>query len=355
MSGTSSLNPSTDVRQGEALDWTALDAYLRDHISGLDGQPEISQYPSGNSNLTYRMRYPSHDLVVRRPPFGTRPASGHSMIREFRVMNALKPVFPAVPITHLHCADEAVVGSEFYVMERADGHLIHKSIPPEWGFTEADTESLCRNFWDKLAELHQVDYQAIGLGDFGKPEGYIQRQVSGWNRRYQKSRTDDVDAFEDVQRWLDTEQPSKESGAAVLHGDFRIDNLILDRDDPTRIVAILDWEICALGDPLMDLGNSVAYWVEAGDPAFLQHLKMQPSDAPGMFTRQQAMSYYAEKTGTEVSDFDFYLVYGYFRLAVILQQIYYRYYHGQTRDKRFAGFGQAVQALGHQARSLIGA
>lgn len=347
------LNPTIAIRPDEDLDWAALDDCLKAHIQGLSGQPEISQFPGGNSNLTYRVSYPDHDLVVRRPPFGTRPKSGHSMIREYRVMKALRPVYPEVPRVYFHCADESVIGAEFYVMDRVPGHLVKHEFPQDWRVEPEQARRLCLAFVDQLVRLHQVDVEAIGLGDFGQPQGYVERQILGWNQRYERVLTDDVDDFSDVRQWLAEHRPEGETAAALVHGDFRIDNMILDRDDPTRIVAVLDWEICALGDPLMDLGNTLAYWVQADDPATLRTVKMQPSDAPGMLTRDEILTCYGERTGLPTTGFDFYLASGTFRLAVILQQIYYRFVQGQTRDPRFAGFGLLVNALGEHARRLI--
>jgi aminoglycoside phosphotransferase (APT) family kinase protein len=346
-------NPTVEVRQDEALDWARLDECLKSHVQGLSGKPQVSQYPSGNSNLTYRLLYPRHDLVVRRPPFGTRPKSGHSMIREYRVMQALKPVYPAVPTVLFHCADEAVIGAEFYVMDRMPGHLIKRDLPPEWQFSSEQTARLGESFWDHLIKLHQVDYRAIGLADFGKPDGYVERQVLGWNGRFERALTEDVDALADVRQWLADERPESEVATCLVHGDFRIDNMILDHDDPTRIVAVLDWEICALGDPLMDLGNTLAYWIQDDDPEELKQLRMQPSNAPGMLRSDEVLALYGERTGLDTGNFTFYQVYGYFRLAVILQQIYYRYFHQQTKDRRFAGFGQAATALGRHCQRLI--
>lgn len=346
-------NPTIDIREGEGLDVTAVDRVLKSAIDGLSGTPRLKQYASGASNLTYALDYPDRRLVLRRPPFGTRPKSGHDMHREYRIMRALKPVFPAVPKTLYYTDDTRIIGAEFYVMERVEGHLIHTSIPPEWGWDAAKTRQLCTNFFDKLIELHQVDFKAIGLADFGRPEGYVERQILGWNRRYERAWTEDVDRFEDVRDWLAAHRPKHEKGAAILHGDYRIDNLILDMTDPTQINAILDWEISALGDPLMDLGNTLAYWIEADDPAPMQALSRQPSAAPGMMSRREILAYYADRTGADVSNFHFYYVYGVFRLAVILQQIYYRYYHGQTGDSRFAAYGKMVDILGNIARAKI--
>ena len=346
-------NPTTAVREDEALDWKALDDHLKQHIEGLKGEPEVSQYPGGNSNLTYRMKYGDLDLVVRRPPFGTKAKSAHSMIREYRIMSSLKPVFPIVPDTLYYTDDESIIGAEFYVMKRVEGHVLKSAIPDEWGFDRARTRELCTNFWLALIDLHQVDIKAAGLSDFGKPEGYTTRQILGWNGRFLKARTPDVDEFTDVQKWLEDNLPEESNRHSVLHGDFRIDNVILDRDDPTQAVAVLDWEICALGDPLMDLGNALAYWMEADDPDLLKSLVMQPSAAEGMLTRHEILDLYQEKTGIDTSNFTFYMVYGYFRNAVILQQIYYRFYHGQTQDQRFRNFGEVTQRLGDHCRLLI--
>ncbi|GMR14613.1 MAG: phosphotransferase family protein [Gammaproteobacteria bacterium] len=348
------MSRTQPVREGEQLDWSSLDAYLQEAVSGLGGQPDVSQYPAGNSNLTYCLRYPNADLVVRRPPFGSQVKSAHSMSREYRIMKALKPVFTSVPEVLAYSDDEGIIGAEFYVMRRVEGLVAGaRALPPEWGFSGDDTRRLCIAFWSKLIELHQVDYIAAGLEDFGRPLGYARRQVEGWNGRMQAAATADGETFEDVQDWLIQNLPQSEPAPAILHGDYRLDNVILDRNDPFRVIALLDWEICALGNPLMDLGNALAYWIEPGDPAYLQALMMQPSSAPGMLRRSEILDLYAEKTAVDVSGFIFYYTYGLFRNTVILQQIYYRFYHGLTQDKRFGKFGALVQALGNHCRKLI--
>jgi aminoglycoside phosphotransferase (APT) family kinase protein len=348
-------NSAKPVRKGEELDWETLDRHLKTVIEGLQGQPEISQYHGGNSNLTYRLKYANEDLVVRRPPFGTKARSAHSMIREFKIMNHLQAVYPSVPDTLYHSDDESVIGSEFYVMRKMPGQVVRSAIPPAWNFSVADTRRFCLAFWDKLIELHQVDYAAAGLADFGKPAGYAERQILGWNRRYERAITEDVGKFDDVKDWLVQNIPQESGRHSILHGDFRIDNVILDEQDPCTIRAVLDWEICALGDPLMDLGNALAYWTQADDPGYLKNLITQPSTAPGMLTRREILDYYQQETGVDTSDFTFYQVYGYWRNTVILQQIYYRYFHGQTNDKRFSVFGGLVQRLGDHCRQLIAA
>lgn len=341
------------VRSGEELDWAALDQTLKKAIPGLSGEPEVSQFAGGNSNLTYRLQYVNDDLVVRRPPFGTKARSAHSMIREYRIISALKPVYPAVPDTLYYSDDESIIGSEFYVMRKVEGAVIKQEFPPGWNLTDTESRLFCIQFWEKLIELHQVDCAAAGLGDFGRPEGYVERQVLGWNGRYQKVITPDVDEFPDVQQWLKSSMPPQSGRHSILHGDYRIDNVILDHTAPHDILAVLDWEISALGDPLMDLGSALAYWMQEDDPVELRSLSMQPSTAAGMMTRQEILDLYQDKTGIDTSDFGFYRVYGYWRVAVILQQIYFRYFNGQTNDQRFRGFGTAVQNLGVHCQRLI--
>lgn len=348
------LNKTVDVREGEELDGTVVDKLIKQNVDGVTGTPLVRQFAGGNSNLTYSIQYADRNFVLRRPPFGTRPKSGHSMIREFKVMNALKPVFPAVPETYFHVSDEdSPFGAEFYVMEQVAGRKLERDIPKEWGFGEEEGRKLCLSFFDKLIGLHQVDYNAIGLGDFGKPEGYVERQVLGWNRRYEKALTDDVESFEDVRKWLEDNMPKGEVGHSILHGDYRLDNVILAEENPFEIVAVLDWEISALGDPLMDLGNTLAYWSQPSDPEPMKMMRMQPCLEPGMLTREEICDLYAERTGYDLSKFDYYHVYGVFRLAVILQQIYYRYYHGQSKNPAFASFAGRTNLLGGYARQLI--
>jgi len=350
----SELNKTVKVREGEELDVALIDTLLKSRIDGLLGTPTIRQFASGHSNLTYSIQYENQSLVLRRPPHGTRPKSGHSMIREYRVMNALKPAYPSVPHTYFHIADEdSPLGAEFYVMDQVDGRKLERDIPADWNFGEEEGRKLCLSFFNKLIDLHKVDYKAVGLSDFGRPEGYIERQVKGWNSRYERAITDDVEAFEDVRKWLEEKMPNQEVGHSILHGDYRLDNVILSEENPFEIKAILDWEISALGDPLMDLGNTLAYWSQAGDPEEVIAMRMQPCTAPGMLTREEICELYARETGYDLKGFDYYLVYGVFRLAVILQQIYYRYYHGQTKNPAFAAFGGRTNLLGSYARSLI--
>jgi aminoglycoside phosphotransferase (APT) family kinase protein len=284
------------------------------------------------------VKYPEQEFVLRRPPFGHKAKSAHDMGREYRILNQLNAGFPYCPKAYVHCTDESVIGAEFYVMERVKGIILRSEIPAELGLDANSIRALCHNFIDKFVDLHQVDYTACGLGDLGKPEGYVARQISGWSDRYDKARTPDAPAWETVKAWLADKQPADHPRSAIVHNDYRFDNVILDAQDPMQIIGVLDWELTTLGDPLMDLGNTLAYWVQADDPAPVQLMRRQPSHAPGMLTRREFVDYYAERAGIRIDNFDFYYTYGLFRLAGIVQQIYYRFFHGQTQDKRFAQF-----------------
>ena len=344
---------STRIRDGEELDAAIIDSYLKAHIPGLSGEPQISQFPGGASNLTYLLEYPQQEFVLRRPPFGHKAKSAHDMGREYRILNQLNAGFPYCPKAYVHCTDESVIGSEFYVMERVNGIILRADLPAELNFSPEQTTQLCKSFIDKLVELHNVDYQACGLGDLGKPEGYVARQISGWSDRYEKALTPDAPLWTEVKAWLNEKMPADHPKSAIVHNDYRFDNVILDPRDPQRIIGVLDWELTTLGDPLMDLGNTLAYWIEAGDPASVQLMRRQPSNAPGMLTRQQFADYYAERAGIEIKSIDFYYTYGLFRLAGIVQQIYYRFFHGQTQDKRFAQFVQMNKLLEQMSLQVI--
>ena len=351
-----SSNPTIDVRQGEELDAKQLDNVLKTVVPGLQGEPIIKQFPSGASNLTYLIGYDNRELVLRRPPPGAKAASAHSMIREYRVISALEKAYPAVPKAFFYTDDESMLGSEFYLMEKIDGVLVKDKIPAAWRFSESDHNRFSKVIFDKLIELHTVNIKVAGLSEFGKPQGYAERQIRGWNKRFANAHTPDVPAFEDVREWLVANIPNEATStlpAALIHGDYRIDNVMLDPSDPFNVLAVLDWEMAALGDPLMDLSNALAYWVHSDDPVALKAILKQPSDAPGMMRREEVIAYYGEKTGFDVSNWDFYEVYGYWRLIGILQQLYFRYVNKLTQDQRFANYGQATTQLGEYCQSLI--
>lgn len=356
------------VRAEDAFDVAAVAAWLRriapedpTVLAGVDlgtddepVLPEVRQFSGGASNLTYLLRYPGVDLVLRRPPGGTKAKSAHDMRREYRVQSALRPVFPLVPRMVGYCDDPAVIGSDFYVMERLEGTILRKEIPRELRMDVVATRRMCERAVDVLAELHSVDVEAAGLGELDRGEGYVRRQVEGWSARYRRARTPDVPDFAPVMRWLDANQP-EDVARRLIHNDYRLDNLVLDPDDPTRIVGVLDWEMATVGDPLMDLGGALAYWVEDGDSPLFKAFRRQPTHAPGMLTRGQVVQRYARRAGIEITaeQWRFYEVFGLFRLAVIAQQINHRLYHGQTTNPAFRAFRPAVVLLEQRCLRLI--
>jgi len=323
------------IRQGEEINTSRVEEYLKDTIPGLSGSLSVEQFPSGYSNLTYLIRFGDKAMVLRRPPFGTKAKTAHDMGREYRILSALRPIFPYVPEPLVYCEDEAVIGCPFYVMERINGIIIRREVPEGLEFTKEQGSALCKGLIDVLHELHTVDYVKAGLGDFGKPEGYVLRQVSGWSDRFRRARTDDAPDFEMVMQWLEEKMPAEAVRYSIIHNDYKFDNVVLSHQDPLSIIGILDWEMATIGDPLMDLGCALAYWVQPGDPDDLKAMSMIPADMPGLLTREELVEHYALKAGIALDNFDFYLIFGLFRVAVIMQQIYYRYYHGQTKDKRF--------------------
>ncbi len=339
-------------RHGEELDTGALAAWLGRVRPELAGPIEVGQFPAGHSNLTYLLRVGDHELVLRRPPFGKKPKSGHDMHREWQVLSALAGHFPYAPEPVAFCDDTSVLGAPFFLMRRIHGLILRRDLPEGLEFAPGTMRALCERLVDVHLELHALDYRAIGLGDFGHPEGYVERQITGWSRRYRAVRTPDVPDFEEVMAWLEANRPP-ERGAAVIHNDYRFDNVVLDPDDPLRIIGILDWEMATIGDPLMDLGASLAYWVQADDPPGLQAIRLVPTALPGALTRREVVDRYLRGAGLDVEDFTFYHVYGLFRLAGIAQQIYFRFFHGQTEDPRFGRLGMAVQVLEAAARHAI--
>jgi len=340
------------VRDEDSFDVAAVDAWLSNERPGLSGPPEVRQFSGGASNLTYLLRYPERDLILRRPPPGTKAASAHDMAREHRVQASLRPAFPYVAEMVGLCQDDRVIGSDFYVMERLEGTILRKELPSDLGLESEGLRQLCESVIDRLVDLHQVDPEAAGLTDLGKGPGYVSRQVEGWSRRYRAAKTWNVPSFERVMRWLDANQPD-DVGMCVIHNDFRLDNVVLAPDDPQRIVGILDWEMATIGDPLMDLGGALAYWVEAGDDRFMQILRRQPTHAPGMLTRAEVVERYAARSSRQIDDWPFYEAFGLFRLATIAQQIYYRYHHKQTRNPAFRNFWIGVNYLDRRCRRII--
>ncbi len=332
------------LREEDRFDVDAVDEWLKANVDGLVGQPEVEQFSKGASNLTYRLRYSDRDLILRRPPPGTKAKSAHSMEREYRVQKALKPAFPFVPEMIAFCQDHAVIGCDFYVMEKLEGIILRSDLPEGMSLDEGQARALCESAIDRLVDLHTVDLDRTGLHKLGKGAGYNQRQIEGWSDRFRRARTWNVLSGRKVMNWLAAHVPD-EVDIRVIHGDYRFDNLVLDPADPMNIIGVLDWELATLGDPLMDLGNSMAYWVQADDDRYFKGFRRQPTHLPGMMTRAEVVEYYFRKTGFKTDNWAFYEVYGLFRLAVIAQQIYYRYAKKQTRNPNFQHFWLAVNYL----------
>ena len=353
MSTTSVTDTAGEIRKGEELDIDAVHAWLATQLPGLAGRPDVTQYSGGASNWTYRLAYDSHDLILRRPPAGTKAKSAHDMGREYRIQRALKPVFPYVPAMRAFCEDPSVIGADFYVMDRVSGIIPRKNMPRGVDLDRDTVRQLCLNVLDTMVELHQVDYRAAGLEHIGKGAGYARRQIEGWNGRYIKARTWNVPQGKRIMAWLSDNIPKSEE-ICVIHNDFRFDNVILDADDPTKVIGVLDWELATLGDPWMDLGNTLAYWVQADDDSIARMMRRQPTHLAGMLTRDEAVAYYCKKRGVPEKNRIFYEVYGLFRLSVIAQQIYYRYYHKQTRNPAFKNLWFFIHYLQFRCRRLIG-
>jgi aminoglycoside phosphotransferase (APT) family kinase protein len=335
------LDAPRQVREGEELDLARLAEYLRSQQLPWQSLSQ-QQFPRGHSNLTYLVRAGERELVLRRPPVGSKVKSAHDMGREARILQKLHPVFPLAPKVVALCDDPGVVGGPFYLMERIRGAILRGPYPKE---APADASGLCRAFVQTLASLHAVDWRAAGLE--GKPEGFVRRQVEGWTRRWHDAKTEEVPDADQIAAWLAQRIPA-ERGAAFIHNDFKYDNIVL-TEDFSRVVGVLDWELSALGDPLMDLGTSLGYWVEETDPEPLKAFAFGPTFLPGSFTRAQVVEEYGRVTGRDVSGMLFYYCFALFKIAVIAQQIYKRYVQGLTHDERFAALGMGVQLLSRAA------
>lgn len=345
------LDRPRQMREGEEVDLSRLEPFLLDQIEGLELPLDVQQFPSGHSNLTYFIGSgDGREFVLRRPPFGANVKSGHDMKREYDILSRLHPVWPKVPRPYVYSEDEAILGAPFYVMERVSGLILRG----QGKVPDLDQETMsraCEALVQTMVEIHGIDLEEAGLGDFGKPEGYVQRQIEGWTRRWNKAKTEEIETLENAAAWLADNMPA-ESGVSLIHNDFKYDNLVLNPDDLGEVTAVLDWEMATVGDPLMDLGSTLAYWVEPGDPQFLQTIS-GPTSEPGNLDRRGIAQRYAELSGRDISDILFYYVYGLFKVAVIGQQIYYRYEKGYTQDERFGALIWAVKAIGDAAQKAL--
>ncbi len=346
-----------DVRPTETLDWKALADYLRQNlpagqIKGIDLQRDmdVSQFPGGHSNLTYLLRFGGAELVLRRPPFGPVPPKAHDMAREYRWLAALHPVFPLAPRPYLLCVDTNVIGSVFYVMERRRGVVVRSEEPMPLQHPEA-RRRVSEAMIDTLAGLHRIEVARGALAELGKPAGFVERQVRGWTERWQRSRLTEVPEMEALSSWLIERLPPEPAVPAIVHGDFKLDNVLLDPLDLGRLVAVFDWEMSALGDPLVDVGILLTYWRNTAPPSQRDALTAL-TDRPGYFTRDELIARYADQSGRDVANIRFYETFALFKVAVVIQQIFFRFKRGQTDDPRFANFGERVEYLAREAAAL---
>jgi len=344
------LDRPSAVRSGEGIDVEALQTYLCEHLPHLTGPLQIEQFPQGFSNLTYLLRCGEQELVLRRPPVGANIKSGHDISREYRILAALIKIYLKVPAPVLFCDDHNILGAPFYLMQRVAGVILRNRPPRGLELQPELMQRICFALIDTVVELHGLNYHAAGLTDLAHPEGYVARQISGWTKRYENARTDEISEMEQAAAWLASHQPTS-FGSAFIHNDYRYDNVVLDLSDLTRIIAVLDWEMATIGDPLMDVGTTLAYWAEANDPPALRQFGL--TSLPGNLNRQEFVERYAERSGRETGNMLFYFVYGLFKLGVIAQQIYARYRLGVTRDERFAQLIDVVRICGQTAMRAL--
>ena len=362
MTGALEAAELIDQRADERLDAARLEPYLRAHLPGAEGPLSVRQFGGGKANLTYLIRFGDakspREFVLRRPPLGPIPPGAHDMRREHRVLSVLHRHYPLAPKSLLLCEDEIVIGAVFVVHERRHGFVIRDDIPPDFAGRPELNRRIGEALIDALADLHLVAPPEVGLDDLGRPEGFLERQLSGWVRRWHAAQggiqAERAGAeMAPVIEWLERQLPNSR-GAALLHNDYRLDNCLLDTADPARIVAVLDWDMCTQGDPLADLGYVLNYWVEPGDPEEWRQIAAMPTWREGFPSRAEAVERYAARTGFDVGAIGWYQVFAAFKLAVIIQQIYIRYVRGQTQDRRFEFYWRRVLGLAAKARGLAG-
>ena len=347
---SNNIDSAVEVREGELPDLQKLSTYLQDHLSGGKGELVIHQFPGGYSNLTFLISIGDQEFVLRKPPNGANIKSAHDMGREFRVLEALKPVYKPIPAPVLFCEDETVIGSPFYIMERVRGVILRNKPPKGIDLTEQIMRGISLSAINNLAALHSIDIHSTGLIQLGKPDGYIERQVNGWIKRYLNAETDLVEDMNFVAQWMKENAPN-DGDPAFIHNDYKYDNLLLNPEDLQQIVAVLDWEMATVGSPLMDLGTTLAYWAEASDSPALKPFNL--TWFPGNLNREEVVQQYSLARNIELPNVLFYYVFGCFKIAVIVQQIYARYKKGFSKDDRFAGLLHVVKACSENARKAI--
>ncbi|QHT67738.1 phosphotransferase family protein [Rhodocytophaga rosea] len=340
------IDSTKPVRQGEAIDLAVLNSYLQEHAPEIGKITSISQFPGGYSNLTYCLHTSGKEYVLRRPPVGANIKSAHDMGREYKVLSLLKPHYDKVPRPVLYCDSHEIMGAPFYMMERISGVILRAASAPSLQLSPEQLRHISESIVDNLVVIHSLDIQTTGLHQLGKPEGYMQRQVEGWSKRYFQAETDRIKEMNILADWLQHHQPMSHS-AAFLHNDYKHDNVMLNPENLSQIIGVLDWEMATVGDPLMDVGATLAYWTEAGDSPALRSFNL--TWLPGNFTRQEVVEQYAAKSGRDLSNIAFYYIFGLFKNAVIAQQIYTRWKQGLTQDARFESLLFIVKEMAAKA------
>ena len=337
-----SANPIKPVREGEELPDDSLKSFLYNNqlIQDKGSELQVQQFSNGYSNLTYLLSIEGKEYVLRRPPFAA-PKRGHDMGREYKVLSQLHPVFNKAPKTFIFCDDTGVLGANFFIMEKVQGAILTAKAAHKKGVLPNEFKTISNTWLDAFVEFHGIDYKSAGLKDLGRPEGYVARQVTNWGKQYFAAATDDVPAAQKVIEWMEKNQPTHYDHT-LIHNDFKYDNVVFSDDNWLSISAILDWEMCTLGDPLMDLGTSLGYWTTVDDADFMKQGLPSPTVMVGNPSRSDIVQSYAIKSGRSVDKIVFYYVYGLFKIAVIAQQIYYRYKHGHTQDPKFANLNKAA-------------
>lgn len=340
------------VRKGEELNLAVLEGFLRESIQNLPNSPlEILQFSAGHSNLTYQIKMGDWEAVLRRPPLGPVAPKAHDMEREYKILSELNPVYSAAPKPLLFSNQLELVGSPFFIMERKRGVVIDTTFPEGIQVTKELCQKISELMVDKLVELHSINYKETRLTGLSKPEGFMERQVHGWIGRYDRAKTEEIDTVESLRKWLIDNIPLKHE-AAIIHYDYKFNNMMFN-DSLTEMVGLFDWEMTTVGDPLADLGVALGYWIQEDDPEDFQiGMGSNLTCQDGFFTREQIIERYAQKSGRDITNMNFYLTFAYFKLAVICQQIYYRYKKGQTSDLRFANLNEKVKVLINHATTI---
>ncbi len=321
------------------INWGKFEKIMRDSINGVPSNPmNVKKFSEGYSNLTYLVSFGDWEAVLRRPPFGEIPPKAHDMNREYTILNKVNQVYPLAPKPFLYSEDPDIMGRHFYVMEKKQGVAVDDELPAGYGSSNQVGPVISKSMIKALIDLQSINYKTANLAGIGKPEGYLERQVNGWIKRYKNSKTDEYQNVAQLENWFLKNRPTT-TDTTIVHNDFKLNNMLLDQENPSKVNGVLDWELSTIGDPMTDVGSTVAYWGQSDDPDLGINIV---TNQPGFYSRRDFVEEYAIKSGCDVSDINFYVAFGFYKLGVILQQIYYRWKKGEMNDARFEGLNKAV-------------